>query len=102
MKYAKVVLTISMVVFLCATAISAAAAERITKKGYRYTVYNTTAKCQMVCKGEKPILAYLEDGLAYALDLPLAILSPITCPIVAPVLDRLDPVEARTYRGARY
>jgi hypothetical protein len=73
-------------------------AERIKKSGNRYTVYDTTEKCQVVCKAPKPFLACLEDGLAYLLDVPLAILSPITCPIVSPVLDRLDPVKERTYR----
>jgi hypothetical protein len=74
-------------------------ADDTVKKGNRYTVYNKTAKCQMVCKAPKPVLAILEDGLAYALDLPLALLSPITCPIVRPIMDRVDPVEKRTYRG---
>lgn len=78
--------------------LSVFSAESTVKRGNRYTVYNTTAKCQMVCKAPKPALAILEDGLAYVLDVPLAILSPITCPIVRPILDRVDPVEKRTYR----
>ncbi|MBI5250793.1 MAG: hypothetical protein HY912_14980 [Desulfomonile tiedjei] len=61
------------------------------------TVYNTKNKCQVVCKAPKPALAILEDGLAYLLDIPLAILSPITCPIVSPILDKIDPVEARSF-----
>jgi hypothetical protein len=56
----------------------------------RVTHYDTTNKCRVVCKGSKPFLEYVEDGLALALDVPLAILSPLTCPIVAPIMDRLD------------
>lgn len=89
-------LIVSLIV-LCFT-VPGYTAEQVKKSGNRYTVYNTTEKCQMVCKAPKPFLASVEDGLAYLLDLPLAILSPITCPIVSPVLDRLDPVKERTYR----
>ncbi|MEW6350041.1 MAG: hypothetical protein AB1646_13325 [Thermodesulfobacteriota bacterium] len=46
-----------------------------------------------VCKVKKPCLAAIEDCLAYALDIPLAMLSPITCPIVSSIRDALDPVE---------
>jgi hypothetical protein len=101
MKSAKMVWAIGVVLCSCLIAIPAFAAEKVVKKGNRYTVYNTTEKCQMVCKGPKPVLAYLEDGLAYALDLPLAILSPLACPIISPVLDRLDPVEKRSYIRAK-
>jgi len=59
--------------------------------------YDKTHKCRVVCKGSKPILEYVEAGLAYALDIPLAILSPITCPIVAPVLHRIDSDGDRMY-----
>jgi hypothetical protein len=63
----------------------------------RITYYNTKYKCQVVCKAPKPALEVIEDGLAYLLDIPLAILSPIACPIVSPILDKIDPVEARSY-----
>ncbi len=63
----------------------------------RVTYYNTKYKCQVVCKAPKPTLELIEDGLAYLLDIPLAILSPIACPIVSPVLDKIDPVEARSF-----
>jgi hypothetical protein len=68
------------------------------KEPGRYTVYNAKDKCQVVCKGDRPILEVIEAGLAYALDLPLAILSPIACPIVRPVMDKIDPIEERSYR----
>lgn len=64
----------------------------------RYTVYNAKEKCQVVCKGDRPVLEVIETGLAYALDLPLAILSPIACPIIRPVMDKIDPIEERSYR----
>ncbi len=67
----------------------------------RYTVYNAKEKCYMVCKAPKPALEILEDGLAYVLDIPLAIISPITCPVVRPVLDRFDSDESRTYKTVK-
>ncbi len=66
-------------------------------KSRTVTVYDSKARCQVVCKAPKPFLERVEDGLAYALDIPLAILSPVTCPIVSPILDKLDPVENRSY-----
>ncbi len=48
------------------------------------------------CKVKKPCLAAIEDCLAYALDIPLAMLSPITCPIVSAIRDAVDPVDDRT------
>ncbi len=68
-----------------------------TTKSRTVTVYDSKARCQVVCKAPKPFLERVEDGLAYALDIPLAILSPVTCPIVSPILDKLDPVENRSY-----
>ena len=65
------------------------------------TTYNTTNKCSVICKGSKPFLEYVEDGLAYALDIPLAILSPITCPIVSPIMDRFDSDGGRSYSRYR-
>ncbi len=62
------------------------------------TTYNTKDKCRVVCKGSKPFLEFVEDGLAYALDIPLAILSPITCPIVSPIMERFDSDRGRSYR----
>ncbi len=51
-----------------------------------------------VYKVKKPCLAAIEDLLAYALDIPLAMLSPITCPIVSTIRDALDPVDDGTPR----
>jgi len=61
------------------------------------TNYDVKNKCTVVCKGRKPVLEYVEDGLAYALDIPLAILSPITCPLVAPILHGIDSDSDRVY-----
>jgi hypothetical protein len=80
----------ALVVFVA----SLAPAHRLTnhaRRHGRYSVYNTKYKCQMVCQGNRPFLETLETGVAYALDIPLAILSPITCPIIRPVMDRIAP-----------
>ena len=61
--------------------------------------YNAKYQCVMVCKGEKPALEVLEDGLAYALDIPLALLSPITTPVVYPILYKYHSGPDRTYYG---
>jgi hypothetical protein len=63
--------------------------------------YDRTHKCRVVCKGSKPLSEYVADGLAYALDIPLAILSPLTCPIVAPILHRVDSDGDRMYSGRK-
>ena len=63
--------------------------------------YDRTHKCRVVCKGSKPFSEYVADGLAYALDIPLAILSPLTCPIVAPILHRVDSDSDRVYSGRK-
>ncbi len=46
----------------------------------------------------KPISEYIEDGLAMALDIPLALMSPVLCPIAGPVIDAIDPVEKKSFR----
>lgn len=61
--------------------------------------YNKKYQCVMICKGQKPALEVLEDGLAYALDIPFALLSPFAAPVVAPILDRYDSGPDRTYCG---
>ncbi|MDQ7782465.1 MAG: hypothetical protein RDU20_06290 [Desulfomonilaceae bacterium] len=65
------------------------------------SVYDAKNKCRVICKGSKPFLEYVEDGLAYALDIPLAILSPFTCPIVSPIMDRIDANGGRSYSRYR-
>ncbi|MFH0822566.1 MAG: hypothetical protein V2B18_07420 [Pseudomonadota bacterium] len=59
--------------------------------------------CVPICKGQKPFLEAVEDGLALLLDIPFALLSPICSQIVTPVLDKIDPIEDRSYprRGSR-
>lgn len=51
------------------------------------------------CEVRKPISEYAEDGLALIFDIPLAMLSPITCPVVSRILDVVDPVENRSYQS---
>jgi hypothetical protein len=53
--------------------------------------------CRTVRKAPKPFLEAVEDGIAYVLDIPLAMLSPFTCPIVAPILEKLDSGPNRQY-----
>ena len=85
MKVLKVVIAVFIVgVFL--TLATYASADAISgKKAARTTVYNARDKCQVICTAPKPVLEIFEDCLAYALDIPLAMLSPITCPIVSAV-----------------
>jgi hypothetical protein len=83
--------------FLLASLASADGAPTSKTKSRTITVYNSKERCQVICKAPKPFLERLEDGLAYALDIPLAMLSPITCPVVSPLLDKFDPVEQRSY-----
>ena len=52
-----------------------------------------SVETKRVCKVRKPCLAALEDCLAYVFDIPLAMLSPITCPIIGAIQDSLDPVD---------
>ncbi|MGC8659114.1 MAG: hypothetical protein ACP5U1_08570 [Desulfomonilaceae bacterium] len=61
--------------------------------------YNEKYQCVMVCKGQKPTLEALEDGLAYALDIPLALMSPVTAPVVSSLLDKYDNDPDRSYYG---
>jgi hypothetical protein len=99
MRVLKEVLAAAALVFIVASLTFAGRTEGPAGKSGRYTVYDSKNKCQVVCKGERSILETLETGLAYALDLPLAILSPIACPIIKPVMDRIDPIEERSYRA---
>jgi hypothetical protein len=47
------------------------------------------SQCRTVYRGEKPLAAILEDCVAYALDIPLAMLTPFVT-VLAPVTDKLD------------
>ena len=47
------------------------------------------ASCRIVTKGQKPLSAVLEDCVAYALDIPLAMMTPFVTAIT-PVMDKLD------------
>jgi hypothetical protein len=47
------------------------------------------SSCRTVYKGEKPLAALLEDCVAYALDIPLAMLTPFVS-LLTPAMDKLD------------
>jgi hypothetical protein len=47
------------------------------------------SSCRIVHKGQKPLSATLEDCVAYALDIPLAMMTPFVTAIT-PVMDKLD------------
>jgi hypothetical protein len=49
----------------------------------------------------RPVSEYVEDGVALVFDLPLALLSPILCPVVGPIMDAVDPVENRSFPRRR-
>ncbi len=93
---AAAVLILGLMCFV-ASSVLADSASGGTPKARKITMYNAKERCQVICKAPKPFLERVEDGLAYALDIPLAMLSPITCPIVSPLLDKFDPVENRSY-----
>ncbi len=90
-------------VFFCLSASGVAVAAESPVQGgpiKRLKVnYNDKYQCIMVCKGQRPALEALEDGLAYALDIPLALISPVTAPVVSSLLDKYDTNPDRTYYG---
>lgn len=92
MKTLKGILVVTAVLALCASTVFANGVPYRSKSIGKtlVTSYNKENKCRVVCKGSKPIMEYVADGLAYALDIPLAIISPFTCPVVSPIMDRLD------------
>ena len=95
MKTLKVFLSLLTIIAFLSPFADAATTERISRTPK--TVYNKTHQCVMVCQGERPALETLETGLAYLLDIPLAMLSPITCPIVTPILEKYDSGPDRSY-----
>lgn len=95
MKTLKVFLSLLTIIAFLAPFADAATTERISRTPK--TVYNKTHQCVMVCQGDRPALETLETGLAYLLDIPLAMLSPITCPIVTPILEKYDSGPDRSY-----
>jgi hypothetical protein len=103
MKCLNGIIAVGLAFFLVLSTVSVAgAASRKGKAGkYAYSTYDPVHKCQVICKGPTPFLEALESGLAYALDIPLAMLSPITCPIVGPIMDRIDSGPDRTYSPSR-
>ncbi len=47
------------------------------------------SSCRTMYKGQKPLAALLEDCVAYALDIPLAMLTPFVSALT-PVVDKLE------------
>ncbi|MGB6064974.1 MAG: hypothetical protein WBG50_09200 [Desulfomonilaceae bacterium] len=90
------VMVVALIFFITSLALADGVAS-LTRRGHVVTTYNSREKCQVICTAPTPFLERVENALAYTLDIPLAILSPITCPVVSPLLDRIDPVENRSY-----
>lgn len=67
--------------------------ERIVGPGAATTAApkfrSVDSSCRTVYQGEKPLAALLEDCVAYALDIPLAMLTPFVAALT-PVMDKLD------------
>jgi hypothetical protein len=59
--------------------------------------YGPAIQCKVVYRAPKPALELAEDCLAYLLDIPLAMLSPLTCPVVAPLMEKFDSGPSRSY-----
>ena len=97
MKASTATAMVVALIFFTTSLALADSAGSITRRGHIVTRYNAKEKCQMICKAPTPFLERVENALAYTLDIPLAILSPITCPVVSPLLDKIDPVENRSY-----
>ena len=97
-----VFLSMAVLCVIMAGSLCAAEKDAAVEKPIKLVMnYNQQYKCVMVCKAPKPTLEILEDGLAYALDLPLAMLSPITVPIMTPLLEKYDSDPDRTYHGRK-
>lgn len=62
---------------------------------------NSKGKPLPMCEVQKPYLEYLEQGVALILDVPFALMSPICAPIVGPIIDKLDPVDDRSFSRSR-
>ncbi len=82
---------------LVALLIAPAFGNGVAYEGAARQTYTLKATDTPVCKVRKPYLEYVEDGLAAIFDVPFALLSPICCPVVTPVIDWLDREEDRKY-----
>ena len=56
---------------------------------------NRDFRCAVVQRGPAPVSAILEDVVAYALDIPLAMLSPLTS-LIGPCDDEVDVPTRKT------
>jgi hypothetical protein len=55
----------------------------------KFRLGSARSSCRIIRKGHKPLSAMLEDCVAYALDIPLAMMTPFVTAIT-PIMDRLD------------
>jgi hypothetical protein len=102
MKTLTVFFSITLFCLFMAGAVCAADIELTLQKPIKPAInYNPQHQCVMLSKAPKPALELLEDGLAFALDVPFALLSPITSPIAAALLEKYDSGPDRTYDGRR-
>jgi hypothetical protein len=95
MKILKIILVISLITMITASTTWANGGS-YRAKGHSITLRNTYYPHTF-----RPVTEYIEDGVALVLDLPLALMSPILCPVVGPIMDAIDPVENRSYPGRR-
>ena len=63
---------------------------RKPRKSRITTSADLTLTCRSIRKAPKPFAEAVEDGFAYVLDIPLAMLSPLMCPIVTPIMEKID------------
>jgi hypothetical protein len=50
----------------------------VSPESKREAVWDQDNRCWVVCPGQRKITDYIDAGFAYLLDIPLALLSPIT------------------------
>jgi hypothetical protein len=67
----------------------------------RATPYDASHGCTSVHRAQRPASDAIEDGLAYVLDIPPAMISPPTCPVGVPLLETLDSDKSRTHPSCR-
>jgi hypothetical protein len=95
MKILKIILLISLITIIAAPTTWANGGS------YRAKSHSITLRNTYYPHTFRPVSEYIEDGVALVFDLPLALMSPILCPVVGPIMDAIDPVENRSYHGRR-
>ena len=95
MKILKIILVVTMITMFIASSAWA------NGRSYRTKEHSITLSKTYYPHTYRPVGDYIEDGLALVLDIPLALMSPILCPVMAPIMNAIDPVENRSYYGKR-